>query len=136
MIFHAQRLCLAARLSIPVSAVRVRRGHQLRLIIPGGESARTKLARRDSKLIALVAEAMAARGLVEDNPDRSIASIAEEHDRCGTRLGKLVRPSCLAPATVQFIVEGLQPETLGARSLGRKTLPVHSAGQRTMLGFS
>ena len=76
-------------LTITVPAVRVRRGRQLRLVIPGGgESGQTRSARRDSKLIALVAEAMAARKLIDDNPDRSIASIAEEQGRCRTRLGK------------------------------------------------
>ena len=92
-------------------------------------------ARRDSKLIALVAEAIAARKLVENNPDRSIASIAEEHGRCRTRLGKLVRLSCLAPDIVQTIVEGRQPDTLDARSLGQQTLALDWVSQRSMLGL-
>ena len=123
-------------LSVNVPAVRVRRGHQLRLVIPGDESERPRSARRDTKLIALVAEAMAARELVENNPDRSIASIAAEHGRCRTRLGTLVRLSCLAPDIVQAIMEGRQPDTLDARSLGRKTLSLDWAGQREMFGFS
>lgn len=123
-------------LSINIPAVRVRRGHKLRLIIPGDESTRTKPARRDSKLIALVAEAMAARELIENNPDRSIASIAEEHSHCRTRLGKLVRLSCLAPDIIQAIVEGRQPDTLDARSLVRKMLPLDWTGQREALGFT
>ena len=127
---------MRGELSITVPAIRVRRGHQLRLVIPADESAHVKPALRDSKLIALVAEAMAARKLVEDSPDRPIASIAEKHARCRTRLGKLVRLSCLAPDIVQSIIEGRQPDTLDAGSLGRMTLPLDWAGQRTMFGFS
>jgi len=123
------------KLSITVPAIRVRRGQQLRLVIPGDEGEPPKPARRDTKLIALVAEAMAARKLIENNPDRSISSIAEEHGRCRTRLGKLVRLSCLAPDIVQSIIEGRQPDTLDARSLRRKTLPLDWAGQRAMPGF-
>ncbi|MBZ6377884.1 hypothetical protein B5C34_02630 [Pacificimonas flava] len=123
-------------ISINIPAARVRRGRQLRLVVPGDGSAQPKPARRDGKLIALVAEAMAARELVENTPDRSIASIAKEHGRCRTRLGKLVRLSCLAPDIVQSIIEGRQPDTLNAGSLGRKTLPLDWAGQRTMFGFS
>jgi hypothetical protein len=127
---------MRGELPITVPAVRVRRGHQLLLVIPGDESERPKPARRDTKLIALVAEAMAARKLVENNPDRSIASIAEEHGRCRTRLGKLVRLSCLAPDIVQSIVEGRQPDTLDVRSFGRKALPLDWADQREALGFT
>ncbi len=99
-----------ASLSIVVPAMKVRRGHQLRLVIPGKEDAQTKQVRSDEKLIALVAEAQAARKLIEENPDRSIASIAEEYNRCRTRLGYLVRLACLAPDIVTAIVEGRQPE--------------------------
>ena len=121
---------------ITVPAIRVRRGHQLRLVIPGDESAQPKPARRDFKLIALVAEAMAARKLVEDSPDRPIASIAERHARCRTRLGKLVRLSCLAPDIVHAIVEGRQPASLTVTKLGNLTLPLAWNEQREQLGLA
>jgi len=124
-----------APILIDIPAVKVRRGHQLRLIIPGENTSTSKPAQRDSKLIALVAEAMAARQLIEQNPERSIASIAAEHRRCRTRLGNLVRMSCLAPDIVQAIVEGRQPKTLSAKTFARMKLPIDWAEQCKALGL-
>jgi len=121
---------------ITVDAVRVRRGHQLRLIVPGAESPRTQPVRRDEKLIALVAEAQQARQLVISSPEKSLARIASEQGRCRTRLGKLVALSCLAPDIVTAIVEGKQPEHLTAARLMRKELPLSWSDQRRELGFS
>ncbi len=123
-------------LQLIVPAVRVRRGHQLRLIIPGPGQAKVQPPRIDPKLIALVADAITARELIETHPDQSIASIAEQHGRCRTRLGKLVQLACLAPEIVKAIVEGRQPETLDAKRLARITLPLEWARQRDVLGFT
>ena len=121
---------------ITVEAVRVRRGHQLRLIVPGPEAARAKSTRRDDKLIALVAEAQQARQLVLSNPEHSLARIARKHGRCRTRLGKLVGLSCLAPDIVTAIVQGKQPEALTASRLMSNELPLIWSDQRQELGFS
>ncbi len=123
------------QLSITVPAVRIRRGHQLRLIIPGKESAAAAPTQRDDKLIALIAEAFEARKLVDANPDKPIASVAGDHGRCRTRLGKLVRLSCLAPDIVTAIVKGRQPKSLTAKSLSNLTLPLAWDEQRKKLGF-
>lgn len=119
-----------------IPAVRVRRGHQLRLIIPGPEQARVRPPRRDPKLIALVAEAITARDLIEARPDQSIASIAAQHGRCRTRLGKLVQLACLDPEILKAIVEGRQPVTLSAKRLASTKLPLAWKNQRLMLGFA
>ena len=119
-----------------VPAVRVRRGHQLRLVIPGKESAQAAPPRRDDKLVALVAEAHQARQLVMQRPGKSIAALATEQGKCRTRLGKLVRLSCLAPDIVTAIVEGRQPEALTANRLSRIELPLAWPEQREALGFS
>ena len=121
---------------IGIPAMKVWRGHELRLIIPGANSSRNKPTQRDPKLITLIAEALAAHKLIEENPDQSIASIAEEHSRCRTRLGKLVRISCLAPDIVQSIVEGQQPSSLNAKVLTGKTLPIDWNEQRKVLGIT
>jgi len=63
----------ALSISICIPAVKVRRGHQLRLIVPGKNSRRNTQAQRDPKLIALIAEALAARKLIEDNREQAIA---------------------------------------------------------------
>lgn len=123
-----------ALLATTVTAVKVRRGHQLRLIIPGREIPRTSPARPDGKLIALVADAIAARQLIEDHPDDAIAEIARRHGRCRTRLGTLVRLSCLAPDIITSIIEGRQPTSLTARSLATAELPLAWSAQRQVLG--
>jgi len=119
--------------TLVIPAVRVRRGHQLRLIIPGPEHD-TPPARRDQRLIKLVADALEARELVLTHPDTSMAALAAEHGRCRTRLSKLVALSCLAPDIVQRIVEGRQPETLTSRSIMAQPLPDDWAEQRKLLG--
>jgi site-specific DNA recombinase len=122
--------------AIAIEAVRVRRGHQLRLIVPGPESVRARPVRRDDKLVAVVAEARQARELVLAKPEQSIASIAKEQGRCRARLSRLVALSCLAPDIVTAIIEGKQPEHLTANRLMGIALPLSWAEQRTALGFS
>jgi DNA invertase Pin-like site-specific DNA recombinase len=126
----------APALIITVPSVRVRRGQQMRLVVPGPEANdQPPPARRDDRLIALMGEALQARELVLANPARSLSSIAAEHGRCRTRLGKLVGLACLAPDIIAAIVEGRQPEMLTARRLDATALPVEWAQQRRVLGF-
>ena len=121
---------------ITIEAVRVRRGHQLRLIVPGPALANQKPVRCDDKLVALMAEAQQAKELVLAHPEKSISSIAREQGRCRTRLGKLVLLSCLAPDIVTSIVEGRQPEQLTAARLMASPLPLAWADQRREFGSS
>ena len=121
---------------IIIDAVRVRRGHQLRLVIPGSAQSQHKPVYRDDKLAALIAEAQQARELVLTHPEQSIASLARVHGRCRTRLSKLVALSCLAPDIVKAIVEGRQPEQLTAARLSGMQLPLAWADQRRELGIT
>ena len=116
------------------SAVRVRRGHELRLIIPASQQP-TVRRQRDGKLVALIAEAHAARALVMASPDQSLNRIASNAGRCRTRLGKLVALSFLAPDIVSAIVEGRQPPSLTATALSRVDLPLGWTDQRALLGI-
>ncbi len=126
----AERLLL-----LTMAATKVRRGHQLRLVIPGPQTIAIAQATRDDKLVALMAEAYQARQLILAGPDQSIAAIAASSNRCRTRLGKLAALSCLAPDIVTAIVEGRQPATLTARSLQDIDLPPSWPDQRALLGF-
>jgi DNA invertase Pin-like site-specific DNA recombinase len=121
--------------AITIPAVRVRRGHQLRLIVPGRESRRPKPA-RDQKLVALIAEAHHARQMILKNSDQSLAQTAREHGRCRTRLGKLAALSCLAPDIVTSIIEGKHPHHLTVARLTTKPLPLSWDEQRRELGFA
>src|SRR5205085_517007 len=104
--------CQIEEATIIIEAVRVRRGHQLRLVVPGPRSATP--VRRDTKLIALVAEAHHARELVLASPTKPLSRIAQENGRCRARLARLVTISCLEPQIVKAIVEGRQPEQFSA----------------------
>ena len=70
------------------------------------------------------------------SPDQSIATIAANHNRCRTRLGKLAAFACLAPDIVTAIVEGRQPASLTARNMQDIELPFAWADQRALLGFA
>ncbi len=122
-------------ITLSCDTVRVRRGHELRLIIPPPANAAPPRVRNE-KLIALVAEAQAARILVERSPGKSLASIAASAERCRTRLGRLISLSCLAPDIVTAIVEGRQPAQLDRRALLDQRLPLDWREQRAMLGFA
>jgi site-specific DNA recombinase len=121
---------------LTLPATKVRRGHQLRLIIPGPQVLNVVPATRDEKLVALIAEAHTARKILLASPEQSIASIAASHGRCRTRLGKLAAISCIAPDIVTAIVEGRQPASLTARTLQDIDLPPAWTDQRALLGFS
>jgi hypothetical protein len=123
-------------LMFTLPATKVRRGHQLRLIIPGPQALNISPATRDEKLVSLIAEAHAARKLILASPEQSIASIAASQARCRTRLGKLAALACLAPDIVTAIVEGRQPAALTARTLQTIDLPLAWADQRALLGFA
>jgi site-specific DNA recombinase len=123
------------KLILTLPATKVRRGHQLRLVIPGPQTISIDKATRDDKLVALIAEAYQARQLILASPDQSIAAIAANHGRCRTRLGKLAAIGCLAPDIVTAIVEGRQPPTLTARTLQDIDLPFAWSEQRALLGF-
>ena len=108
----------------------------MRLVVPGPEpDNQPPAARRDDRLIALMAEALQARELVLAHTGSSLNSLARAHGRCRTRLGNLVALSCLAPDIVSAIVEGRQPAALTARRLGSIVLPPQWAEQRRVLGL-
>lgn len=115
--------------------VRVRRGHEIRLIIPPANDTAIP-TNRDQKLVSLVANARAAAKLILSNPDKSSAKLAEEQGKCRTRLAKLAALSCIAPDIITAIVEGRQPPSLDARALLSVELPLDWQGQRVALGFS
>ncbi len=113
--------------------VRVRRGHELRLVMPSPK-APPPPAQRNEKLVALIAEASTARKLLLDQPDRPLARIAAEAGRCRSRLARLAALGCLAPDIVTAIVEGRQPTSLDHRALMAIDLPLGWDEQRALLG--
>lgn len=121
---------------LALPATKVRRGHQLRLVIPGQEDRNATPARRDEKLVSLMAEAYSARQLILSQLDKPIAAIAADLGKCRTRLARIASLACLAPDIVTAIVQGQQPTTLTSRSLLDAELPLAWPDQRRLLGFA
>ena len=125
-----------APIIISTAAARVRRGHQIRLIIPGLAIAKTVGRNRDPKLVALIGDAVTARDLVLSSSGKSLQQIASENGRCRKRLAKLLTVSFLAPDIVTAIVEGRQPSTLTPSALLTGDLPMAWHEQRSLLGVA
>jgi hypothetical protein len=144
----------SAPIILSVTANRLRHGRQIRLVIEGeGQIAKTvtatgraaptgSLARakspspqhqRDTKLIALLADAYEARKLVLAHPDTPLADLAKQHGKCHKQLAKLVELSCLAPDIVTAVLDGKQPGSLTATTLRSIQLPLGWDQQRALL---
>jgi DNA invertase Pin-like site-specific DNA recombinase len=113
-------------LELITGASKVRAGTATRLVLtdPGAHA-----TSRDSKLIALLAEARSTRDLVLACPDRSLREIAADIGRCRHRIVKLIRLSWLSPDLATMIVEGRQPRELTARRLLEGELPIEWSAQ-------
>jgi hypothetical protein len=138
----AETLALPLDRSLPsitlgVPAHRQRRGHQIRLMIAGKgmpiEPVTPSKPARDDKLIALLAEAHAARQLVLSNPEIPLAELARQQGKCRKHLSELVELSCLAPDIVEAVLAGKQPGSLTAAKLRSSSLPLSWNEQRALL---
>jgi hypothetical protein len=131
-----ERNPLSTPVVLNVAATRLRRGHQIRLVIEGEGQAPTAPVKpsspvasspqqqRDTKLIALLAEAHVARKLVLAYPDLSLADLAKQQGKCRKHLSKLIELSCLAPDIVIALLAGKQPLSLTASRLRSVELPM------------
>ncbi|NVD46046.1 recombinase family protein [Qipengyuania atrilutea] len=118
--------------TITLPMVRVRKGHRLKLVVPGPDTDPAP-PKRDPKLLSLITDALQARDLILENPQLSVRALAEREGRCRTRLARLVSLSCLCPDIITLVVEGRQPAELTAKLLGRTQLPFCRAEQRRVL---
>lgn len=105
-------------------------GKPVRLVLTDGPS------RRDDTLVALLAEAHAARAMIVDQPDRTIKYIATATGQCRHRLARLVKLSWASPSIVKAILAGDQPTELTPKHLLATVLPLDWNQQKTALGFS
>ncbi len=121
------------RLSTPVR--KVRRGHDIRLVIPGEETANLPAARPDSRLVSLIHEAMETRKQLLARPDQSISAFAASQGKCRKRTARLLHLSWLAPDIIRAIVDGTQPASLTSRVLMTVELPVGWDRQKAAFGF-
>jgi site-specific DNA recombinase len=117
-------------LELVTAAAKVREGKATRLVLGDpGATAQT----RDTRLVALLAEARATRDMVLASPERSLRELGNEQQRCRHRIAKLIRLSWLSPEIATAIVEGRQPRGLTARKLLEGELPLEWQAQEDAL---
>jgi hypothetical protein len=150
-----ERSPLSTPIILSVAATHLRHGHQIRLVIEGegqvpktgNEHAAPKglpviappqrpQRQRDRKLIALLADAHAARKLVLAYPDTSLADLAKQQGKCRKHLAKLIELSCLAPDIVTAVLACRQPSSLTASRLRSVELPMAWNEQRALFQIS
>ena len=124
---------IPAPTTLTVAAVRVRRGHDIRLVIKAPMPATPK---RDDRLVALVADAIVTRERLQAIGDVSIAKAASWLGCCRSTLTDRIKLSYLAPDIVEAILAGRQPRGLTRRRLAAIDLPINWRKQRALLGFS
>ena len=144
---------LSAPTILSVAANRLRHGRQIRLVIEGDGPPPTALAvpagpkpsapvassqqrQRDAKLIALLAEAHAARSLVLAHPDTTLADLDKQQGTSSKHLTKLIELSCLAPDIVTAVLAGKQPISLTTTKLRTVAIPASWAEKRTLFEMS
>jgi len=119
-------------LTAPIA--RVRRGHEIRLVIQACDAVQHKSKPRNERLVMLLAEALAAREMVIAAPEQSIEQIAVRTGTCRKRLTKLVKLSWLTPDLVRRMLDGREPDGLTPQRLLDADLPTRWADQRILLG--
>ncbi len=123
----------ASTATISAPATRVRRGHDVRLVIGEQDPA----ANRDEHLITLMAEARAARDHVLAAEPATLDVIASSHGHSRKHYSRLVRLGWLAPDIVTAILDGRQPAKLTRQQmLSADALPHRWDEQRAMFGFA
>ena len=113
-----------------IAARPLRRGREIRLIVPGDEEVPIQ---RDGRLVMLLLKAQAARLqlLATDGSATSPSIYSAKH------VARLARLSWLAPDIVSAILEGKQPRSLTARQLLRAPeVPLSWPDQRRIFGFA
>jgi hypothetical protein len=120
-------------LSLPI--VRMRRGKEVRLLIPGIDAGSQPSA--DPALMRLLANAFAARDAVNSAASgQTLKDIATAQGYSLDYFSLLLRLSMLAPDIVEAIYAGRQPPSLNRQRLARMTkLPIEWSAQRVALGF-
>lgn len=90
----------------------------------------------DNDLLKLMKRARQAQHLVEENRERSVASLAAELRCKPGHFSRLIRLNYLAPDIVTAILDGTQPQGLTRDILLKANLPMDWSLQRKLLGFA
>jgi hypothetical protein len=90
-------------------ASRRREGKEVRLLVPADDQPEDG---RDTKQLALFAEALSVRETMLANPDRTVEQMAREMGVCRVRLGRLLRMGFVAPEVIEAATNNA--ETVGS----------------------
>ena len=90
----------------------------------------------DNNLLALLADAHAAREMVLANPLLGLNQLAKQEGRCRTQLARLLRIAWLSPKIVDAIASGNQPRKVTRQALLSASVPVEWAQQEQLFGFA
>ena len=123
----------AVRFQLTTPAVRIRQGHELKLVVAPPA---TIVIKTDPRLIQLVADAHWLRLHLQAHPGESVSSIAAKLGRCRGDLADQLRISHLAPDIMMTILAGAQPKALTRKRLASIDLPLDWTDQRRVLGFA
>jgi site-specific DNA recombinase len=119
--------------TLEAPSAKIRSGREVKLVIPGSDEEAE--ARRDGKLVAMLAKAQRIRDRIIAG--QSVADIAAADGSSPSRIGRYARLGLLAPDIVAAAVEGKQPASMTRTSLWEATsIPLDWAGQRRLLGFA
>ena len=109
-------------------ATRTRVGKEVRLLVPADDEVND----RDTRLLALLAEAMDVREMLLANPEQSIDQIARETGRCRSRTARLLRLAFVAPDVVERVIAGEDAAMLTSKGMST-TLPACWRAQTQLL---
>jgi len=112
---------------------RVRRGHELKLVIASEREAPASTANVDQKLVALISEAIEVRDAMMTRPEMAFSAVATELGRCRKHMAKILPISWLAPDIIELIAKGEQPASLTVQRLMNISLPADWRQQRALL---
>jgi site-specific DNA recombinase len=121
--------------NIEAAVHRVRRGNDVALHIQPDQKSFDRP--RDEPLVALIADARAARLAVINAPEQSIDAVASSVGVGVNRFKRLIRISYLAPSIIEAILDGSQPGDLTVPHLNTvANIPRSWDAQKKMFGIA
>lgn len=123
---------LATKAVLRIGAVKIRRGHDIRLVVA---APLPPIPKRDNRLVQLIAKAITTRLQLQRTGSASIAQAATWLSCSRATLTDRIKLSYLAPDIVEAILAGRQPRSLTRQRLAAIELPIDWGQQRAMLGF-
>lgn len=114
---------------------KVRRGHEIKLVIQGVGREAPAERDRDTRLATLVTEALELRDIILARPNEPLHQIAKQLGKCRKHIGQILPLAWLAPNILEAIAQGRHPAGLNRKGLLAIELPVRWDRQNIALGF-